>query len=67
MAEWKDALIFNKTARDPNGNSWERNGNKLHINWTTKKEPQMKFQNLLYAIAKKADARQINANVFPST
>ena len=37
VAEWKDALIFKKTARDPNGNSWERNGNKLQINWTTKK------------------------------
>ena len=37
MAEWKDALSSDKTLRDPNGNGWERNENKLQIKWTTKK------------------------------
>ena len=33
----KDALVSDKTPRDPNGNGWERNENKLQIRWTTKK------------------------------
>ena len=36
-AEWKDALIADKTPQDPNGNGWERNENKLEIKWTTNK------------------------------
>ena len=37
MAEWKDALISDKTPGDPNGNGWERNKNSFQIKWTTKK------------------------------
>ena len=37
LTEWKDALVSDKTPRDPNGNGWERNENKLQIRCTTKK------------------------------
>ena len=37
VAEWKDALVSDKTPRDPKENSWEKNENKLQIKWTTKK------------------------------
>ena len=67
MAEWKDALVSDKTPQDPNGNGWERNENKLQIKWTTKKPAPDEVLEFVIRIAKKADARQINAHVFPST
>ena len=49
MSEWKDVLISDKTPRDPNGNGWERNKNKLQIKWTTKKPaPDEVLEFLIY-------------------
>ena len=37
LTEWKDALIYNKTPRDPNGKDWKRSKKILQIKWTSNK------------------------------
>ena len=64
MAEWKDALVSDKTPRDPNGNGWERNGNKLQIKWTTKKPEPGEVLEFVICNCKKSRCETNNSPCF---